>query len=107
MSRWRGRSYLLAMSECAVPGFPLGTSGRVVVLCPTPLDWYIVQTPEIPGLLSGFQGSLNILGVAVATIQVPNVPAFSGSTFHLSGVVFDGAAPMGMWVMDNVRAALN
>ena len=35
------------------------------------------------------------------------MPAFSGSTFHLSGVVFDGAAPMGMWVMDNVRAVLN
>ena len=90
-----------------MPGLELVPSGRVVDLCPTPLAWYVVQTPTIPGLLSGFQGSLNLLGHAVATIQVPNLPAFSGARFHVSGVVFDSGAPMGLWVMDNVRVTLN
>ena len=102
-----GAAYGLSMSECGAPGIELVPSGRVVDLCPTPLFNLVAQNPDIPGLISGFQGSLNIFGFSTATINVPPDPSFIGSTFFLSGVVFDSGAPNGMWLIDNVLAVVN
>lgn len=102
-----GRAYGLSISECGAPGIELVPSGRVVDLCPTPLFNLVAQNPNLPGLLSGFQASLNIFGFATATINVPSTPSFVGSTFFISGVVFDSSAANGMLVIDNVIATVN
>ena len=102
-----GRAYGLSISECGTPGIELTPSGRVVDLCPTPLFNLVVQNPDLPGLLSGFQGSLNIFGFATPTINVPSDPSFVGSTFFMSGVVFDSSAPNGVLLIDNVIATVN
>ena len=102
-----GESYALALSECATPGIEIQPTGRVVDLCPTALFGFVLQNPDLPGLYSGFQGSLNGFGFATPTVDVPNVPAFIGLTFHITGVVLDPNAPQGVWVIDNVRAVLN
>lgn len=102
-----GSSFGLSMSQGGAPGIELVPSGRVVDLVPDPLFDFVAQNPNVPGLVSGMQGSLNLLGLATATIQVPPYPAFIGSTYFMSGVVFDSGAPNGMWVIDNVIATVN
>lgn len=102
-----GDAYALSISECGAPGIEILPSGRVVDLCPTALFSFFLQSPNVPGLLQGFQGTLSPFGTAAATVDVPNVPAFMGLAFQISGVVLDASAPQGVWVVDNVRAVVN
>jgi len=82
-----GRPYFLAASECTGPGILFPVSGRVLDLC-TSSVFDLSLTPGNPFFIN-FSGTLNVFGIASASVAIPNVPALSGLTLFVSGVVID------------------
>lgn len=96
-----GSPYVLALSGATTPAIPLG-AGRVLPLA----DDGILAASLTPGLsaLVGFQGILGGLGTASATLNVPNVAALSGLTFHAAFVVIDGGFAFGVRGLSTAHA---
>jgi len=86
-----GRAYVLACSFARAPGLPVFPDGRVVSLAPDPLFWWSLGSQTGPFL--GFLGTLDGLGRAQASIQLPPDPALIGLRWFVSGVTFDPASP--------------
>ncbi len=96
-----GAPYILALSGATTPAIPLG-AGRMLPLA----DDGILAASLTPGLaaLVGFQGILGVGGGAAATLNVPNVAALSGVTFHAAAVVLDGGFAFGVRGLSTAHA---
>jgi hypothetical protein len=90
-----GAAYLAVMSTGLRPGLPLpDSSGRVINLDFTsPL--FGLSLGGIPGITTGFTGTLSPSGTASGTIAIP--PGFpSGLRLFVSAVAVNGAFPSGL-----------
>lgn len=96
-----GSLYVLALSGATTPAIPLG-AGRMLPLA----DDGVLAASLTPGLaaLVGFQGILGVGGGASATLNVPNVAALSGLTFHAAFVVLDGGFAFGVRGLSTAHA---
>jgi hypothetical protein len=89
-----GSSYVAALSTGLRPGIPLADgTGRVINLAISPL--LLISIGGIPGITTGFSGTLNALGQASGTITLPaGFPA--GVRIQVSAVAVNGALPSGL-----------
>lgn len=85
-----GRTYLLGAAAAPAPGVPLGGSGRVVPLAVD--DLLLFSAAPNNGVFIDFSGQISGFGFANARIAIPPLPALSGTTIYLSGVIIDPTA---------------
>ena len=77
-----GAAYVAALAFDYYPGFRL-PDGRKVHLTPDPLFYWSLTNA---GPFSGFRGTLDSRGEAVATVAIPSRPALSGVRFFASAI---------------------
>ncbi len=94
--------YQLALSFSSFTGFPVGLGGTCPLVPLVPDELFLASVSPTP-LLSGFGGSLDAAGSALAGIALP-LATPSGVGFHVAGVTF--APGIGTIVSTSTSAAL-
>jgi len=93
-----GKMYILGASFGSRPGFPIGN--RTV---PLNLDDLFTISQIIPGIFQNFRGTLSASGQAVASVNIPPIPALKGFSFFVAGAIVDAAAPFGIATITNAE----